>query len=78
MLYKISSPKCHICTIRNYILYSTGNNFIQVMSEMLNDFIHKNDKDYSSILLYINLLLSFKIDDFKLKVSVPLLNFRIK
>ena len=48
------------------------------MSEMLNDFIHKNDKDYSSILLYINLLLSFKIDDFKLKVSVPLLNFRIK
>ena len=54
MLYKISSPKCHIYTIRNYILYSTGNNFIQVMSEILNAFIHKNDKDCNSILLYIN------------------------
>lgn len=54
MLYKISSPKCHICTIRNDILYRTGNNFIQVMSEILNAFIHKNDKDCNSILLYIN------------------------
>ena len=78
MLYKISSPKCHICTIRNDILYRTGNNFIQVMSEILNAFIHKNDKDYNFILLYIKLFLSFKIDNFKLKLSVPLLNFRIK
>ena len=34
MSYKIWSPKCHICTIKDYVLFSTGNNFFQVISEI--------------------------------------------